>query len=66
MKDNHPYSYSSIIEFDEMLEREQPNTKIRSKLYISKSRKRIRDLKQEDCHDKETFKYKGKNIWNGF
>lgn len=66
MKDNHPDNYSSIIEFDEMLEREQPNTKIRSKLYISKSRKRIRNLKQEDCCDKESFQYKNKSIWNGF
>ena len=66
LKDNHPDNYSSIIEFDEMLEREQPNTKIRSKLYISKSRKRIRNLKQEDCCDKESFQYKNKSIWNGF
>ena len=49
-----------------MLEREQPNTKIRSKLYISKSRKRIKDLSDEDFKDKEVFDYRNKKIWNGF
>ena len=66
MKDNHKEQYQSIIEFDEMLEREQPNTKIRSKLYISKSRKRIKDLSDEDFKDKEVFDYRNKKIWNGF
>jgi hypothetical protein len=28
--------------------------------------KRIRNLKQEDCCDKESFQYKNKSIWNGF
>ena len=66
MKDNHKEQYQSIIEFDEMMEREQPNTKIRSKLYISKSRKRIKDLSDEDFKDKEVFDYRNKKIWNGF
>lgn len=66
MKDNHKEQYQSILEFDEMLEREQPNTKIRSKLYISKSRKRIKDLSDKDFKDKEVFDYRNKKIWNGF
>lgn len=66
MKDNHKEQYQSILDFDEMLEREQPNTKIRSKLYISKSRKRIKDLSDEDFKDKEVFDYRNKKIWNGF
>lgn len=61
-----PKDYEEILRFDDMLEREQPNTKIRSKLYISKSRKRIRDLKCEDCQDREVFPYNNKLIWNGF
>ena len=65
-KYNHKEQYQSILEFDEMLEREQPNTKIRSKLYISKSRKRIKDLSDEDFKDKEVFDYRNKKIWNGF
>jgi len=49
-----------------MLEEQQPNTKIRSELYISKSRKRIKDLLPEECNDKECFMYKQEQIWNGF
>ncbi len=66
IRDNFPYEYDKTAEFDEMLEREQPNTKIRSKLYISRSRKRIRDLLPEECNDKECFLYNNEIIWNGF
>lgn len=66
IKENHPHEYEKTVEFDEMLEREKPNTKIRSKLYISKSRKRIKDLSPEECCDKEYFLYKNEKIWNGF
>ena len=59
-------AYAEVLAFDEILEKEQPNTKIRSKLYISKSLKRIKDLTPEDCKDQECFEYKGKLIWNGF
>lgn len=58
--------YEKTVEFDETLEREQPNTKIRSKLYISKSRKRIKNLLPEECQDAECFIYKNQEIWNGF
>lgn len=66
IKEHHKEEYDKTVEFDEMLEREQPNTKIRSKLYISRSRKRIADLTEEECNDKERFEYKGESIWNGF
>lgn len=66
IKNNNKYEYEKTVEFDEMLEREQPNTKIRSKLYISKSRKRIKDLLPEECMDKECFIYNDEKIWNGF
>lgn len=66
IKDNNPEEYIKTIEFDEMLGREQINTKIRSQLFISKSRKRIKDLLPRECNDKECFKYKNSLIWNGF
>lgn len=66
IKENNKEEYEKTVEFDEMLEREQPNTKIRSRLYISKSRKRIKDLLPEECRDKECFLYKEDLIWNGF
>lgn len=66
IKDNHPSEYEKTVEFDELLEREQPHTKIRSQLFISKSRKRIKDLLPADCNDKECFKYGNRLVWNGF
>lgn len=66
IKQHHKDEYEKTVEFDEMLEREQPNTKIRSKLYISRSRKRIKDLLPEECNDRECFKYHEEMIWNGF
>lgn len=66
IKKNSQDDYDKTVEFDNMLEEQQPKTKIRSKLYISKSRKRIKDLKPEDCLDKECFIYHDENVWNGF
>ena len=66
IKRNHKDEYRKTIEFDQMLEEQQPNTKIRSKLYISKSRKRIKDLLPEECQDKECFLYRNEEVWNGF
>lgn len=66
IKERHSEQYEELVAFDEMLESEQPNTKIRSKLYISRSRKRIADLIPEECQDAECFLYRGKEIWNGF
>lgn len=66
LKQNAEDEYKDLVAFDEMLEREQPNTKITSKLYISRSRKRISDLLPEECNDAECFPYKEQLIWNGF
>ena len=66
LRNNHKDQYKELIVFDEMLEHEQSNTKIRSKLYISRSRKRIADLMPEECQDAEHFKYRDQKIWNGF
>jgi hypothetical protein len=49
-----------------MLEERREGTKIRSRIYVSKSRKRIKDLLPEECQDKQCFKYKNEDIWNGF
>lgn len=61
--------YKTIVDFDDMLEHGIPNSKIgvpNSKIYISRSRKRIRELTEEECNDKETFIYKEQEVWNGF
>lgn len=61
--------YQTVLEFDNMLETGIPDSRIgvpNSKVYISRSRKRIKDLQKEECQDKETFDYKEQKIWNGF
>lgn len=35
-------------------------------IYISRSRKRISELSEEECDDAEYFLYRDKPIWNGF
>ena len=66
LKENYKGDYEDVVRMDELLETGQPNTKITSKLYISRSRKRIADLTDEECNDMETFKYGDQQIWNGF
>lgn len=66
MQENRPEEYAETVAFDNMLETRQPDTKIRNKLFISRSRKRIADLTDEECEDAETFEYNGQLIWNGF
>lgn len=58
--------WNKLVAFDQKLEVEQPNTPIDSKLFISHSRKRLADLTEEDCNDKQCFYYRGREIWNGF
>lgn len=61
--------YETLLKFDEMLEVGIPNPKIgvpNNKVFISRSRKRIRDLQESECQDKKTFVYKGEQIWDGF
>ena len=66
LKKEHPECYKCAVVLDRILEKEQPNTKINSKLYISRSRKRIEELTPDECKDGEFFHYKDKLIWNGF
>lgn len=68
-KSNCQKDYGTIIAIDEKLEHGNPNSRIgvpKSKVFISKSRKRIRDLTPEECDDAEYFRYKDQQIWNGF
>lgn len=66
IKENCPDCYKAVVDMDNLLEERQPQSAIRSKLYISRSRKRIADLTPEECMDAETFLYRGQPIWNGF
>lgn len=66
LKRNHPESYDAVVSLDNLIEERQPASFIRSKLYISRSRKRITELTPDDCNDAETFLYNGQPVWNGF
>lgn len=68
-KENCRRDYEIILAIDEKLENGIPDTRIgvpNSKVFISRSRKRIKDLSPEECNDSECFDYQGEKIWNGF
>lgn len=61
--------YKVVLDFDELLENGIPNRRLGvpdSKVFICRSRKRIRNLEQEECMDQRTFPYNGESIWDGF
>ena len=66
LKEQFPDCYAKILEIDRLLEQKTPKPPMESELFISKSRKRIRKLTEEDCKDGEYFPYNGQMIWNGF
>lgn len=66
LKDHCKACYNRVVKFDSMIGEQQKNTAIRSKIFISKSRKRIAELLPEECNDAQCFEYNGKEIWNGF
>ncbi|MDL2248159.1 hypothetical protein LJB89_00480 [Tyzzerella sp. OttesenSCG-928-J15] len=67
LKENYPDTdYKKLLELDQLLAEKQHKTTIRSQLFISRSRKRICELTDDDCNDAETFTYCDREIWNGF
>lgn len=66
LKENDYKSYKEVVALDKLIEEKQKDTKIRSKLFVSRSVKRIEELLPEDCNDAQYFNYNGKQIWNGF
>ena len=66
LKENEPEAYRQLVGVDELLRDNNPKPPMDSDLFISRSRKRLEDLTDEDCCDAECFEYCGKQIWNGF
>jgi len=66
LKENHEEEYNAVVRLDALLEEKQPLTPIRSEMFISRSRKRIIELTDEECDDAQYFLYNGKRVWNGF
>lgn len=69
IKEHRPDDYRKVLALDRVIEEAVPNKRIGvpdSQVFISRSRKRIRDLLPEDCFDKQCFDYCGQQVWNGF
>ena len=66
IREHEPDCYACALLVDELVETHQARPPLKSKLFISKSRKRLRDLTAEDCNDKQTFLYRQTPVWNGF
>lgn len=66
LRENEPEQYAQVVGVDELLRDKNPKPPMDSDLFISRSRKRLIDLTDEDCNDAECFEYCGMQIWNGF
>ncbi len=66
IQEHEPSCYACAREIDELVETHQARPPLKSKLFLSRSRKRLRDLDEEDCRDAQAFLYDNKAIWTGF
>lgn len=66
LKENFPDDYKKLVGVDNLLRDKNPKPPMDSDLFISRSRKRIADLTDEDCDDAQCFEYCGRLIWNDF
>lgn len=66
LRENELEQYAQVVGVDELLRDKNPKPPMDSDLFISRSRKRLMDLTDEDCNDAECFEYCGMQIWNGF
>ena len=66
LRENEPEQSAQVVGVDELLRDKNPKPPMDSDLFISRSRKRLMDLTDEDCNDAECFEYCGMQIWNGF
>ena len=63
---HEPSCYTCARRIDELVESRQARPPMKSRLFLSKSRKRLRDLEPEDCRDKQVFLYHAEEVWSGF
>jgi len=66
LKEHEPEAYRRIVRVDELLRDNNPKPPMDSDLFISRSRKRLENLTDEDCRDAECFEYRSQQVWNGF
>lgn len=63
---HEPACYACALQVDELVETHEARPPLKSKLFLSRSRKRLRDLTPEDCGDAQTFLYRESPVWSGF
>lgn len=66
IQEREPACYACAIQVDELLETHEARPPLKSKLHLSRSRKRLRDLTLEDCNDAQHFLYYSTSVWSGF
>ncbi len=66
IREHEPNCYACALRVDELAETHQARPPLKSKLYLSKSLKRLRDLTNEDCGDMRAFLCQEGLIWDGF
>ena len=66
LKENAIDDYNKTVALDRLIGEKQEKTAIKSKIFISRSRKRIEELLPEECNDAQYFEYNGRQVWNGF
>lgn len=66
IRECEPSCYACALQVDEIVETHQARPPLKGKLFLSKSRKRLRELTSEDCRDRRTFLSRDGLIWNGF
>ena len=66
IREHKPACYACALQVDELVETHQARPPLKNRLFLSKSRKRLRDLTDQDCEDMQTFLYCGRPVWNGF
>ena len=66
IRQNEPACYNCALQVDRIAETYQARPPVKSELFLSKSRKRLRDLNDADCDDAKHFWYKSFLLWDGF
>ena len=66
IQDQEPACYACALRVDELVETHEARPPLKSKLFLSSSRKRLRDLTPEDCNDTQCFLYRSASVWSGF
>jgi len=66
LKHHDKAKYNDVVCFDNLIGEKQHLTPIRSRIFVSRSRKRICDLKEDECQDAKYLRYQNKDVWIGF